>query len=196
VLRAGELGARFVVVKAGEVRAFEPDWLRARERFLRGELDTDEAIARMAEREAAGERELDALRRALDSLARAAEGAGVTLCLRNGRRYIELPTARELDRLLGDLAGAPLAPLFDLAAAHLTDVMGFQPLELQLAAFGARAPLAYVGDACGPVGALAPGRGVLDVAAWIARLRKDAVLAFSPWSGLTVDEVVEAMGRV
>jgi hypothetical protein len=72
--------------------------------------------------------------------------------------------------------------------------MGFVPLAATLAACQ-DAPLWYWGDACGPVGALAPGRGVIDLAAVRASVGKDARLAFSPWPGLSVDEVIESMAR-
>jgi hypothetical protein len=62
--------------------------------------------------------------------------------------------------------------------------MGFHPIDLSLASF--KGPLVFGGDACGPVGALAPGRGVLD----LARLHpKDAQLAIDPWSRLSLEEV-------
>jgi hypothetical protein len=192
VRRAGALGASFVVLELGAVRALEGDWVRARDWFLRGELDEDDALGAMAAREAAGERALDGARRALERLTRTAEAAGVTLCVRGPRRYVELPTAREMDRLAAELRGAPVAPLFDVTHAHLQDAMGFQPLALALAAFAASAPLVYVGDACGAVGALAPGRGVVDLRAVDAAVPKTAVRAFRPWSGLTVDETVES----
>ncbi|HZS41306.1 MAG TPA: hypothetical protein VFF06_30965 [Polyangia bacterium] len=190
--RAGELRARFVIVRLGAVRSVERDWTFAREKFLRGQLDEELARRLFEAREDSADRTLDAARRALDRLARAAERAGVVLCVKNGRRYIDLPLTRELDVLLADCAGAPVAPLCDVPAAHLQDVMGFQPLALTLAAFGERAPLVYAGDACGPLGALAPGRGEIDLPSAMAKIAKDAQLAFSPWTGLTVEEVVEA----
>src|SRR5262249_62004599 len=109
------------------------------------------------------------------------------------RRYFDVPSPRELDRLRADLRGAPLLPLLDVAAAHLTDVMGFTPLALTLAAFATDAPLVYDGDACGPIGALAPGRGIVDLAAVRAACSAEARRAFSPWPGLTLDEIVDAM---
>ena len=72
----------------------------------------------------------------------------------------------------------------DVPAAHLVDVMGFAPLALTLAAF-APAPLCYFGDACGAVGSLAPGRGIVDLKAVRAALGDDVRLAFNPWAGLS-----------
>lgn len=194
VRRAGELRAPFVVVCLGGVEPAAADWAYAREQFLRGALDAPLAQRLLSARDNVAERAFDGARRALDRLAREAERAGALLLVRNGRRYVDVPSPRELDRLRGELRGAPILPACDVPAAHLTDVMGFSPMALTLAAYG-DAPLWYWGDACGPVGALAPGRGVVDLAAARASVGKDARLAFSPWSGLSVDEVVESMSR-
>lgn len=192
VRRAGALRAPFVILRLGEVRPVAHDWPRARDCFLRGELDAPLAQRLLQARDGAAERALDAARRTLERLAREAERAGVVVLVRNGRRYVDVPTPRELDRLRQELSGAPLMPMLDVAAAHLTDVMGFWPLALTLAAHAA-APLCYFGDACGPVGALAPGRGIVDLAAVRAALAPTARLAFNPWAGLDVDEVIDAM---
>jgi sugar phosphate isomerase/epimerase len=195
VYRAGELRAPFVIVRLGAVRPVASDWPQARDRFLRGELDEKGARRLMQTRDNAAERALDGAMRALDRLARAAERAGVTLLVRNGRRYIDLPSAYELDVMRAELRGAPLAPLLDVPAAHLVDVMGFAPLALTLAAF-APAPLCYFGDACGAVGALAPGRGVVDLKAVRAALGESARLAFNPWAGLSIDEIIAAVPQI
>jgi sugar phosphate isomerase/epimerase len=195
VQRAGEARARFVVVALGEVRPAARDWQFARDRFLRADLDDELAQRLVAARDAVTERTLDGARRALETLARAAERAGVTLALRNGRRYVDVPSPRELDRLRADLAGAPLAPMLDVAAAHLTDVMGFHPLALTLAAWE-KAPLVYFGDACGPIGALAPGRGIVDLKRVREAIDDHAAIAFNPWPGLEPDEVVAALPLV
>jgi hypothetical protein len=194
VRRAGELRAPFVVVRLGEVEPAAADWPYARDQFLRGALDQSLAQQMMSARDDAAERALDGARRALERLAREAERVGALLLVRNGRRYVDVPSPRELDRLRSELEGAPILPACDLAAAHLTDVMGFAPLALTLAAYK-DAPLWYWGDACGPVGALAPGRGVVDLAAARASAGEQARFAFSPWPGLTVDEVIESMSR-
>jgi hypothetical protein len=195
VVRAAPLGARFVGVWLGEVRGMEPEWLTARERFLRGQLDEGLARRLMQRRRALGQRALDIARRALDRLARTAESEGLTLAVANGRRFTALPDARELDLLLGELRGAPVRPLFDVASAHLPDVMGMQPFAVTEAAFG-QAPLVYLGDACGPLSGLPPGRGQLELRAIAKKLSPEAELVFSPWSGLTVEESLRAVSEV
>ena len=194
VRRAGELRAPFVVVRLGDVEPAASDWAHARDQFLRGALDESLAQRMLAAREDVAERALDGARRALERLAREAERVGALLLVRNGRRYVDVPSPRELDRLRSELEGAPILPVCDVAAAHLTDVMGFVPMALTLAAYH-DAPLWYWGDACGPVGALAPGRGIVDLAAAHAQVGEQARLAFSPWPGLAVEEVIESMAR-
>ncbi|MGZ3427960.1 MAG: hypothetical protein ACXVCV_14995 [Polyangia bacterium] len=191
---AGELRAPFVVVRLGDVEPVAGDWTHARDQFLRGALDPSLAQQLMSARDDAAERALDGARRALERLAREAERVGAVVLVRNGRRYVDVPSPRELDRLRAELEGAPILPAGDIAAAHLTDVMGFAPLALTLAAYH-DAPLWYWGDACGPVGALAPGRGVVDLAAARASVGEQARLAFAPWPGLSVEEVIESMAR-
>jgi hypothetical protein len=186
--RAAALGARFVGLWPGEVRGMEKEWELARERFLRDDLDERLARRLMQQRRAHGPRAVEALLRALEQLARAAESEGLTLAVANGRRFTAVPDARELDLLFSALRGAPVAPLFDVPAAHLPDIMGLSPLAVTEAAFGP-APLAYVGDACGPLAGLPPGRGVpLPV-----KLAEGVERVFSPWSGLTVEESLAAV---
>jgi hypothetical protein len=194
IRRAGELSARFVVVRLGAVRAADREWTVGRSKFLRGDLDEQLARRLVEARDAVAERALDVARRALDRLARAAETAGLTLTVAQSRRFTDLPSPREIDLLLRDLSGAPVAPLFDSASAHLQDQMGAWPMAVSVAAFGV-GPLLYLGDACGPIGGLEPGRGILDPA-FLTTLPKHAAVAFRPWPGLTTDEVVHALPAV
>jgi hypothetical protein len=190
--RAAQKGARFLAVWLGELRSMDKEWRFARDKFIRGDLEERFVQRLLQQRRAEGERAVDAARRMLDRLARAAEGEGLTLAVANARRFIAVPTARELDLLMKDLRGAPIAPLFDVPAAHLPHVMGFQPLELTQATWG-NAPLVYWGDACGPICGLVPGQGELDLAK--IKLAEDAELVFSPWSGLTLEETILAVSK-
>jgi hypothetical protein len=168
-----------------------------RRAFLRGELDADrERRERLLRRRmVSAERHLDGARRALDALARRADGAGVRLGIRNPGRYLGVPLPLELRLLREDLAGAPIAPAFDAPAAHLADAMGFVPLDDTLAAWS-DSPLVQVADACGPVGGLPPGRGELDVSTLVGRLEKTAHAVFPPWPALTPEEVLDGMARL
>jgi hypothetical protein len=186
--RASRLGARFLLVWPGEVRSMDAEWRLARERFLRDDLDERLARRLMQQRQKEGMRCVDACLRALDRLCRAAESEGVTLGIANGRRFTAVPGARELDLLLSQLRGAPAAPFFDVPAAHLSHVMDLQPLELTEAAWG-QAPIACVGDACGPLAGLPPGRGELRP----VKLAENVERVFSPWSGLSVEESLQAV---
>jgi hypothetical protein len=192
--RAGALAARFVVVRLGALRAADGEWTTARQKFLRGDLDERLTRRLVESRDQKAERALDVARRQLDRLSRTAESAGLTLAVAQPRRFTDLPSPREIDFLLRDLSGAPIGPLFDSAAAHLPDLMHAWPMAVSAAAFGP-GPLHYLGDACGPIGGLAPGHGILETS-FLKGLRKDAEVAFRPWQGLTADEAVAALPAV
>jgi hypothetical protein len=188
--RASALGASFVVLRLGWVEGARKDWAYARDRFLRGALSFERTRALLAARDHVAAGHVDRARAALDRLCRAADGLGVTLLLKNGQRYVELPSPVELGRLRADLAGAPLAALFDLPAAHLLDVMGFHPLAVTAPSFE-DGPLVYGGDACGAVAALPAGHGEVGRAQLdAAKARwKDRARAYRPWPGLGDDEI-------
>jgi sugar phosphate isomerase/epimerase len=192
--RATAVGAPYVVLRLGWVEGARRDWVYARDRFLRARLTPALAQQLRESRDHAAEAQLDRARAALDRLARSAERAGVTLLVKNGQRYVELPSPVELDRLRADLRGAPLLPLLDLPAAHLTDRMQIWPLPLVEAAFGG-GPLVYAGDACGALAALPPGDGEIGVEGVAAQLARqpEAVRAFRPWPGLTDAEIARGV---
>lgn len=187
---AAELGAPYVLLGLGPVAGVQDRWDRIRRRFLRGELWLDRTPAErlMAERLALAQRQLPECRRSLDALLGNADRHGVGLLLPNPRRALDLPGPAEVEALLQDFSGAPLKPLLDLPAAHLTSSMRMVPLRETIAVF-ARGPLCCLGDACGAIGALPPGRGEVDVAAVARHLQPEVRRAFVPWTGLRMDEV-------
>ena len=191
--RAGELGAGMVVLRLGEVAALRRDWPSVRHAFLCARLDADGRQRLVDERTVRVAPHLDSARRSVDRLTRVAERHGLVLGIRNPSKIIDLPSPDELALLLDDLAGAPVAPLFDTAAAHLDDAMGFQSLATVAAAWKS-APLALVADACGPVTGLVPGSGEIDLPS--LGLAAFAQTAFHPSSGLSEAELREGMRRL
>ena len=194
IRRAGRLGAAVVVVHLGAIAGLQDGWRELRGRFLRGRLAPGLALAAARARDREALPHLDVARATLDRLCREAQDEGVTLCLANRRRYVELPSARELDLLVAELRGAPLRPLLKVHDAHLLDLMGFEPLALSLAAF-CGGPIAYHGDACGPIGGLPPGRGLIDLGALADKrlTEEQGTLVFDPWPGLELAELREAV---
>ena len=190
--RAAAVGARLVVLRLGWVEGARRDWTHARDRFLRRALDATLVQRMKAARDAVAHVHLDRARAALDRLCRSADELGITLLLKNGQRYVELPSPRELGLLRADFAGAPLRSLFDLPAAHLGDAMGFQPIAITKAAFSG-GPLVYSGDACGAVAALPPGRGELGRAAIEEHLAGAPARCFRPWPALTDEEIARGL---
>jgi hypothetical protein len=191
--RAAAVGAAHVVLRLGWVEGARRDWIYARDRFLRGALTSDLRRGLVAARDKVAPGHVDRARAALDRLCRVADGFGLTLLVKNGQRYVELPSGRELALLRSDLQGAPLAPLLYLPSAHLLDVMGMQALAVTTAAFG-DGEIAYAGDACGAIAALPPGRGELGVT--LSSLSDKAVRVFRPWPALDDDEIVLGLSRL
>ena len=192
--RASQVGAPYVVLRLGWVDGARRDWIYARDRWVRAQLSGERARALQAARDRVAVGHVDRARAALDRLARVADSLGTTLLVKNGQRYVELPAPFEWTQLAQDLSGAPVQPLFDLPAAHLTATMGFASLALTEATFDG--PLSYLGDAAGPIAALPPGHGELGAAAVKQRSGKPKHVAYRPWPALTEQEVALGLNRL
>jgi hypothetical protein len=158
--RAAEVGARVVVVKLGELSGFEP--AAVLRKLARRELG-DEAREKLIEtRRSLSLRALDRARFGLDQVLAAAATAGVTLGIANRARWYEIPSAAETAALVDELRGAPVAPWYDTAAAHVRRALGFgngRPAVERAAACGV-----WLGDAAGPRLGLPWGTGEVDPA--------------------------------
>lgn len=202
VARAGlafaeELGASYVVLSLGTARALKRLWQRLRGQYVRGVLHYDESSAEelMAARAGVSTRHVDAAMRSLDRVVEEAARRGVSVLIRNPRQPVDLPTAFELSAVRAELRGAPLAPLLDLPAAHLTSMLHCCPLRETVLAFG-DGPLSSLADAAGPLSGLVPGQGEVDVAAVARALPKESRRAFVPSPGLTFDEVAAGYAAI
>ncbi len=191
---ATSLSTRYVRIRLGEVAGLDRLWRNVRAHFLRGAglADSEPGDELLRARSALVPRHLDAVRRAIEQLSNAAVHAELTLLLAYPRRATELPLPIELRLLLEEFEGAPIAPSLDLPAAHLSSMMRLVSLPESVRTF-AKGPLHCIGDACGPVGALPPGSGEVDVAAVCRALPKDATLSFMPWGGLSFREVMAGL---
>jgi hypothetical protein len=186
--RASSVGAPHVVLRLGWVEGARRDWVYVRERFLRGQALRVRDIHQARDHVAA--RHVDRARAALDRLCRVADSMGITLLVKNGQRYVELPSPAEWRGLVVELQGGPIRPLFDLPAALLPSQMGFYPIDVVAATFGG-GPLGYAGDACGAVAALPPGHGDLGL-----RTLDAESIAFRPWPQLTDEEITLALKKL
>ena len=191
------LSTRMVRLRLGEIAGIDRLWRKVRAHFLRGALADDETPNEelLRARSALLPRHLDAVRRSLEQRANVAVQHGLTLLLGFPRRATDLPHPIELRLLLEEFDGAPLKPSLDLPAAHLASTMRLVSLSESVRAF-APGPLHLVGDACGPIGALPPGSGEVDVAAVCRALPKDSTLTFLPWIGLTAKEAMAGLHAV
>lgn len=123
VRRARDLGARLVVVVLGELPGHDPAGvLRA---FARRELEERTLTKLVEARRALSLQALDWARFGLEQVVGEAASAGVTLALVNRARWYEIPSAGELETLLQEFSGAPLAPFYDAGAAYLRRTLGF-----------------------------------------------------------------------
>lgn len=188
---AQTLGARYVRLRLGEVDGLDRLWKGVRAHFLRGAIveDSEPGDELLRARSALMPRHLDAIRRAIEQLSNHAVRSEQTLLLGYPRRVTELPLPLEVRLLCEEFAGAPIAPSLDLPAAHLASMMRLVAMSDSVRSFGS-GPLHCVGDACGPIGALPPGSGEVDVAAVCKALPKTSILSFMPWPGLSIREAM------
>ena len=195
--QAALLGARWCLLRLGEVTTIARGWPRLRRAFRRGELDGQERrlAGLVGERVKAAGPHLEVLRRGLDRLAGRAATRGVRLGLVSPRRLAELPSPVELQLLLADLFGAPLDVVLDLAPCHLGEALGFGPVAATVEAFR-EATLALLADGCAGVTGLPPGRGEIDVPAMVQRLDPGCRRLFHPAPGLGDGELAEGLATL
>jgi len=208
VATATRLGAKFVVVRLGvlderlgvrdvrlgvrDVRLGVSDvprrYAETVRAYARRTLD-DEARERLvATRRQLSGRALDLARFGLEPVLERAAAAGVTVGLVNRPRWFEIASAAEVATLLDELRGAPLAPFYDAAAAHVRAALGLGPgrpaVELE------RAAGAFFTDAAGLRGGLPWGTGEVDRAEVLAKLPAEASRVLR--SAIATDEEILA----
>lgn len=167
VTTAARVGASRVVVQLG-VLEVQHAWPRTVRAFAEQSLDDDERERLVKIRRTLSPHALDLARFALDAILWHAADAGVTIGLVNRARWFEIASAAEVDALLGEFRGAPLATFYDAAAAHVRAALGLgsgrPAIELE-AASGA-----FLSDAAGLRGGLPWGTGEIDHAHVLAKL--------------------------
>jgi sugar phosphate isomerase/epimerase len=164
---ASRVGARLVAVQLG-VLDVQHGWPRTVRAFTERTLDDDERERLVKLRRALSPHAIDLARFALDAILARAADAGVTVGLTNRARWFEIASAAEVELLLGEFRGAPLATLYDSAAAHVRAALGLgagrPAIELDAAAG------ALLSDAAGLRGGLPWGTGEIDHAHILAKL--------------------------
>ncbi len=187
------VGGTTLLVRLPAPRRFEPYWERLRERHHRGLLGQEQSLTLRIERGVLLTESVDRARAVLDKLLDHALRSGCRLALTNPQRFLDLPSPEEGAALATELDGGPLQLWFDGPAAHLQEVMGLVSVERIRQTFDREGDGSgcFVGDACGPIGALAPDRGAIG-RALPRHLGRGQGRVFSPWSGLSLDEALEA----
>lgn len=194
---AQEAGTPRVLLGLGEIPALAEGFARLRRQLLRGELleapDLSERF--LSARQGQVARLMPTILRALSALLEEAARRGLELLVRNPLRPTEVPAGTELGVLREEFRGAPLQPLLDLSGAHLCSALRCFRLRDTVQAFGG-GPLCQLGDACGALGGLVPGRGEVEVEAIARHLPDQAQAYFNPWWGLSLAEVGEGCAAV
>jgi hypothetical protein len=171
VATAVQLGARIVILRLG-VLDVKHDFGATVRAFAQRKLDDDALERIVLLRRSLSARALDLARFGLEPVLEFAAAAGVTIGLVNRPRWFEIPSAAEVATLLDELRGAPLAPFYDPAAAHVRAALGLgagrPAVEVE------RACGAFLTDAAGLRGGLPWGTGEIDRAAVLAKLPAEA----------------------
>jgi sugar phosphate isomerase/epimerase len=168
---ASRVGATRIAVQLGvlDVKHAWPTTVRA---YAQRTLDDDDLEKLVVLRRALSPHALDLARFALDAILDRAADAGVTVGLVNRARWFEIASAAEVDILLADFRGGPLATFYDAAAAHVRAALGLgtgrPALELEAAS------AAFLSDAAGLRGGLPWGTGEVDRAHVLAKLPEGA----------------------
>jgi hypothetical protein len=189
IARAAELGARVVLLELGTVmvRVDHQATLRA---FARRQLEESDIARLVSARRALSPRALDLARHGLDPLLDRAAAAGVTLGLALRPWWFDIPTSAETAQLLAEFRGAPLAPWYDAAAAHIRQALGFgqgrPAVEIETAAG------AWLTDAAGPLGGLPWGTGDVDPAV-LAKLPDGALRVVHAAAPVSDEELAQAL---
>lgn len=125
---AARVGAKVVVVHGGRVRTMRC-YRKALEMIEKGELLTksygDMKIQAVIEREQAGAKRLDRLKRAIAQFLPQAEDRGISLGLENRERYEDVPSEREMLPFLERLAHPQVGYWHDFGHAQIKANMTF-----------------------------------------------------------------------
>ncbi|MGE5462727.1 MAG: TIM barrel protein, partial [Syntrophothermus sp.] len=164
---AHKLGARAVVIHAGQAHADSLPEKELRSLLASGERDTDAyrdlQQKMIGVRAAAATTSFEAVRKSLVELLAYAEGTGVCLGLENRYHYHEIPSPDELEELLALAGPDRIGFLYDAGHAEALDRMGFYPHEQWLKRFGPRIVGTHLHDMIGTTDHYTPGRGDLDL---------------------------------
>jgi HAD superfamily hydrolase (TIGR01549 family) len=163
---AHKLGARAIVIHAGQAHADSLPEKELRSLLASGKRNTDEyrdIQQRMIDaRAGTAEASFEAVRKSLIELLSYTEGTGVCLGIENRYHYNEIPSPAELEKLL-DLAGPDrIGFLYDVGHAEALDRMGFYLHEEWLKRFGPRIIGTHLHDMIGTTDHYAPGLGNVD----------------------------------
>ncbi len=207
---AQELGAKVVVTHAGYVEL--DGWFvnrgsdALREVVLGPDGEPAPASVRYqkflakarARRDERGVKLRDTFLRELDLVIPALEKAGVTLALENLPSLEGFPNAEEAEKLMADLAGAPVKLWFDTGHARVRECYGWSARATEIAT---RVGPHICGMHLNDVENFhddhrQPGWGKVDFAALMPLARRDILRVFEPHQPVTFDELKASLAQI
>lgn len=194
---AGRLGARAVVLHAGEVPT-EPsgrEFSKYIQQFGReGKLYGQYETALFSDRKKKAQKYVDVLKRSLDEIIPQAEANSVRLGLENRFHPHEIPNIDETRKLLDCYAGSPLGYWHDTGHAEVFVRQGWVPKHLDFfETLGKDLVGMHLHDLHGLADHYAPGSGDLDFAPFAPYVRSEVILVVEAHKQSTPQEVKEGI---
>ena len=176
---AARVGARAVVLHAGEVESALPRLLKLRQLYdqqlvaSREFHETRELL--MEERAMKVAPHLEAARESVSRLLSVASEEGVLLGLENRVHHHEIPSLEEMQQFLEDFAARPIGYWHDVGHAEVQATLGFESHQEWLSLLGDKIVGVHLHDVIGIQDHLAPGTGSLNWDLIASNIPKDAV---------------------
>ena len=163
---ASDLGARVVIVHAGEVDGDPGLEIQLRRLFDVGKVETPEYLdvkdKLVKARALQSPPHLEAVQKSLRELVEYASRYRIRLGIENRYHYLHIPSLDEMQVLLALANNEQLGFWYDVGHAHAMDKLGFFPHEQWLKHFASRMIGVHLHDARGIKDHYAPGLGEVD----------------------------------
>ena len=163
---AAKVGAKAVVVHAGEVEVDESLVVQLHQLFARGLQSSAEFESikwrLIEERAAKAEAHLEASKESIEVLLDRVSEKGIRLGLENRVHYQEIPSLEEMEQFLVDFEGTPLGYWHDVGHAEVQERLGFESHLRWFSRLKDKIIGVHLHDVRGIQDHLAPGIGDMD----------------------------------
>jgi sugar phosphate isomerase/epimerase len=195
--RASELEAQVIVMHLGGV-PLENDIDRLYRLYDQNKYGSEDAILLkkklISEREGKAGKYLDRVLLCLDRLLPSAGRLGVTLGIENRYHYHEIPSFKEVGKILNEFRGAPIAYWHDTGHAHNIESLGFVAGGAYLDAYAAEMAGIHLHDARKREDHFAPGSGDIDFSAIKPYLSDEPIKIIEVHPKVKSDELRKSLG--